>query len=447
MLDLLGVGIGPFNLGLAAMLTKTPEVEALFLEQKPRFAWHPGLLIEGTTLQVPFFADVVTMADPTSPYSFLNYLKEHNRLYHFYFLERFHIPRREYNHYCEWVANRLDNCRFGQKVVDVQWVAEDPESHYRVEAIDPNTGETQVYRTRHLALGVGSVPHIHERFSGLPPEDVFHSARFLDRLERCRKARSITVIGSGQSAAEVFYTLLQEQEDHGYQLDWFTRSAGFFPMEYSKLGLEHFSPDYTRHFHSLPQEKRDEKLRNQDLLYKGISAGTIADIYDLIYERTVGARELPVRLLSHTELREIRPTTNAEGTSTYRLHCLHRDTGEAFDHESDVVILATGYRHPIPSFVTGLHSLIRWDEAGRYVVGPDYRLALTQEAGNDIFIQNGELHTHGVGAPDLGLGAHRNSVIINTLTGREVYPVSDRNVFQQFGVTETPIAHKIPVKG
>ncbi|MDA8354632.1 MAG: lysine N(6)-hydroxylase/L-ornithine N(5)-oxygenase family protein [Firmicutes bacterium] len=441
--DVIGVGIGPFNLGLAAMLTKTPEIDALFLEQKPRFDWHPGLLIEGTTLQVPFLADLVTMADPTSPYSFLNYLKDHQRLYHFYFLERFHIPRREYNHYCQWVAEQLDSCRFGQKVIDVQKVDEGPDSHYRVEAIDEENQETRIYRARHLVLGVGSVPHIHEKFADLPTQDVFHSADFLNRRERLRQARSITVVGSGQSAAEVFYTLLQEQEEQGYRLDWFTRSAGFFPMEYSKLGLEHFSPDYIRHFHSLPQEQRDEKLRHQDLLYKGISANTIADIYDLMYERTVGGRELDARLLSHTEVQEIQPREDG----TYTLHCYHRDQGEAFSHNSDVVILATGYQHRVPPFISGLGSLIDWDSAGRFIVEKDYRLALTQRSYNDIFVQNGELHTHGVGAPDLGLGAHRNSVIINTLTGREVYPISEQNVFQQFRVSKTPQASQIPVKG
>ena len=51
-----------------------------------------------------------------------------------------------------------------------------------------------------------------------------------------------------------------------------------------------------------------------------------------------------------------------------------------------------------------------------------------------LFVQNGELHTHGVGAPDLGLGAHRNAVIVNALVGREVYAVRERNVFQSFGV-------------
>jgi lysine N6-hydroxylase len=433
ILDLIGVGIGPFNLGLAAMLTKTPEVKALFFEQKPSFNWHPGLLIEGTTLQVPFMADLVTMADPTSPYSFLNYLKKQNRLYHFYFLERFHIPRREYNYYCQWVAGQLAYCRFGHKVTEIEWIKARPQDHFRVKVTEAVSGHTSEYRAKHLVLGVGSVPNIPPHFRNHPSDDVFHSAEFLNRLDRCRKAGSITVVGSGQSAAEIFYTLLQEQKDYGYRLDWFTRSSGFFPMEYSKLGLEHFSPDYTDYFYSLSQVKRDRRIQKQDLLYKGISAKTIADIYDLIYERTSGGQSIPVRLLSQTEVQEIR-TLPSGGQRRYLLNCLNREQEQRFSHESEVVILATGYSHQIPGCISKLHSLLRWDPQGRYMVKPDYRLELTEKTDCAIFVQNGELHTHGVGAPDLGLGAHRNSVIINTLTGQTIYPVSKRNVFQQFGL-------------
>src|SRR5699024_4988236 len=73
--DLLAVGIGPFGLGLAALSEPLADVDAVFLDQRPEFRWHPGMMIEGSTIQVPFLADLVTMADPTSPYSFLNFLK------------------------------------------------------------------------------------------------------------------------------------------------------------------------------------------------------------------------------------------------------------------------------------------------------------------------------------------------------------------------------------
>ena len=67
--DLLGVGIGPFNLSLAALLDPVDGVDAVFFDQADGFAWHPGLLVEGTTTQVPFLADLVTLADPTSRHS------------------------------------------------------------------------------------------------------------------------------------------------------------------------------------------------------------------------------------------------------------------------------------------------------------------------------------------------------------------------------------------
>ncbi|HZG70901.1 MAG TPA: SidA/IucD/PvdA family monooxygenase, partial [Chondromyces sp.] len=123
ILDVIGVGIGPFNLGLAALLEKT-ECSSLFFDRKPRFEWHPGMLLEGTTLQVPFMADVVTMVDPTNPFSFLNYLHEQKRLYHFYFFEKFHIPRTEYNHYCQWVVEQLPQLQFDSEVENIEQTEE-----------------------------------------------------------------------------------------------------------------------------------------------------------------------------------------------------------------------------------------------------------------------------------------------------------------------------------
>ena len=216
--DLLGVGLGPFNLGLAALLAPVAELRAVFLEQKPTFQWHPGLLIEGSTIQVPFLADLVTMADPCSPYSFLNYLRAQSRLYHFYFLESFHIPRREYNHYCQWVAEQLPSCQFGQRVEAIHLCEDGAETYFEVRSRNGETGAEERYYARHLVLGVGSVPQVPPCFRDrLGSETIFHSAEFLQKRDRAQQGQSIVVIGSGQSAAEVFYELLQAQPAHGNQ--------------------------------------------------------------------------------------------------------------------------------------------------------------------------------------------------------------------------------------
>lgn len=59
------------------------------LERKPEFRWHEGLLLQGTTLQVPFFADLVTMANPCHPLGYINYLHQHDRLHQFYYYDSF----------------------------------------------------------------------------------------------------------------------------------------------------------------------------------------------------------------------------------------------------------------------------------------------------------------------------------------------------------------------
>ncbi|MGG3989607.1 lysine N(6)-hydroxylase/L-ornithine N(5)-oxygenase family protein [Bacillus smithii] len=425
ILDVIGVGIGPFNLGLAALLEKT-GCRSLFFDRKDQFDWHPGMLLEGTTLQVPFMADTVTMVDPTSRFSFLNYLHEHNRLYRFYFFEKFLIPRTEYNHYCQWVASQLPQLQFGCEVENIE---QTEEGYYRVTVYCQKEKERKTYHTKHVVVGVGTRPYVPDKFQNVLGDRVFHSGQYLNKRDNILSANSITVIGSGQSAAEIFHDLLLKQPEDDYQLNWFTRSKGFYPMEYSKLGLEHFSPDYTRYFYRLPKEKKKEVLSKQALLYKGISFKTIADIYELLYERTVGNKVLNVHLQALTELVSIE-----EWDHLYRLTLYQHEQEKSHQLNTDVVILATGYHPYIPDCLQGIKHIVDWDEDGQLVIQENYKVKLNKEGQNHIFVQNGELHTHGVGAPDLGLGAFRNATIINQLAGKEIYQTYEKNVFQQFGL-------------
>ena len=122
----------------------------MFLDAADEFRWHPGMMIEGATIQVPFLADLVSMADPTSPYSFLNHLKATGRLYPFYIRESFYPLRAEYDAYCRWVAAQLPSLRWGRRVVGLEHEGD----HYVVHA---PTGARRTAR-RHVVLGVGTQP-------------------------------------------------------------------------------------------------------------------------------------------------------------------------------------------------------------------------------------------------------------------------------------------------
>ncbi len=435
--DVIGVGLGPFNLGLAALLDGVPDVSATFFEAKDGFSWHPGLLLEGVSLQVPFLADLVTLADPTSPHSFLNYLHEHDRLYRFYFYEHNHVPRREFDRYCRWVAERVEGCRFGHRVVSVA-----PEGEGWLVQVEGPGGDVVDHRARAVVAGVGSRPWIPPCTTDQLGTHVLHSAGYVPARDRARtllaEGGRVTVVGAGQSAAEIFADLLQGRPaadspraaPDGAGLTWFTRSDGFFPMEYSKLGLEHFTPEYTRWFHGLAEPTRDAVRDRQDLLYKGISFETSNEIYDALYERTIDQPDPGVAYAAGFDLHRLE--AKPEGaTHAWRLHLRHLVDDSDITHDTDLVVLATGYETtPLP--LADAATVVR-DRQGRPQVTLDYRVPRADGVPSTLFVQNGELHTHGVGAPDLGLGARRNAVIINALAGRDVYRVPDRTVFQRFG--------------
>ncbi|WP_205696740.1 lysine N(6)-hydroxylase/L-ornithine N(5)-oxygenase family protein [Conexibacter sp. SYSU D00693] len=430
--DVAGVGIGPFNLGLACLTEPLEELDCVFLEREAQFAWHPGMLLETSTLQVPFLADLVSLADPTSPFSFLNWLKETGTLYGFYIRERFQPLRTEYDDYCRWAAGRLRSLRFGREVVAVEHDAR--EDAHVVRAVDRATGADEVLRARTLVLGVGTVPHVPPGCDGLDEEVAVHTAGYLPARDRLAAQRSVVLVGGGQSAAEVFLDLLGRMDDE-QELVWLTRSPRFFPLEYTKLTLELTSPEYARYVHALPEAVRDGVVAQQAPLYKGIDAALIDEVFDELHRRRVQGRRVPL-LLTGTALEAAR----RDAYGRVALDLLHGETGERIGLEADALVLATGYRYDVPAFLEPIRDRIAWDGRGRYAVREDYTV---QAEGPRVFVQNAELHTHGFVAPDLGMGAHRNSTIIRALLGREVYPVEERIAMQRFGAPQRPLAEAI----
>ncbi|RLK61680.1 lysine N(6)-hydroxylase/L-ornithine N(5)-oxygenase family protein [Actinokineospora cianjurensis] len=412
-LDLVGVGIGPANLSLAALASGVGGLRARFLDRSPEFRWHPGLLIDGTTLQVPFLADLVSLVDPTHPLSFLAYLRDKGRLFPFYFAERFHIPRAEYDDYCRWAVKRLPSCTFGQNVTEVRWSAAQ-------EAFEVVT-EHETLLARNVVLGVGTEPVIPGALAGL----AHHSADYLDVRDSLLALDDVTVVGSGQSGAEVFLDLLRRRQGG---LRWLTRTPAFAPMEYSKLGLEQFTPDYTRYFRGLPEPTRDALVPAQWQLYKAISADTIAEIQDELYQRTVGGGWPDVTLTPGVEV------TAARGDDgTIELTLRHDHQGATAIVKTNAVVCATGYAE---RDITGILGPLvgAKDAAGRYTVDAEFRVGLAPGVTGSVFAQNAERHTHGVGAPDLGLTAWRSATILNAVSGRAVHPLPQRTAFTTFGL-------------
>ncbi|KGX93652.1 lysine/ornithine N-monooxygenase [Pontibacillus halophilus JSM 076056 = DSM 19796] len=429
--DLIGIGIGPFNLGLAALAEETDEVNGIFFDETPDMDWHPGMLIEGTDLQVAFIADLVTFANPRSEYTFLNYLHTKRRLYTFFFFQKMEIPRAEYNEYVQWVASKLSNLHFGKRVMDVREKEQEGETYFEVVVYDSATEEETVYHSRHVVIGTGSKPVLFDSTSELSENDVIHSSQYVYKREEILKGKRITVIGSGQSASEIFADLLHRQQESGYQLNWFTRSVGIFQLDTSKLPQEFFSPDYIDYFNALTYEERKEVLPHLDTLQNGVDQSTLNDIYDTLYQRSVKERDLPITIQPATELKDV----VQHGDGSYELTCHQWQTNETFKIVTDKVIMATGYAPNIPQWLIdrfGSDLIFEDEEQRLFKVGRDCEIKRQSPASNKLFTTTNISHAHGTGANNLGLAVNRNVKIINTVAKKEVYLEGHDTIFQQF---------------
>ncbi|MES4888564.1 SidA/IucD/PvdA family monooxygenase [Streptomyces sp. NPDC096012] len=436
--DLVGIGIGPCNLSLAALAHPLAELDAVFYEQRPGFDWHPGLLIDGATVQVPFLADLVTLADPTSAWTFLNYLRARDRLFPFYFSEHFHIQRAEYDAYCRWVAQSLPGLHFRHQVDAVRWNPERDVFEVDFTQLDAD-GEAEALGrtyTNNIVLGVGTVPHVPDPLRPLvdmPGVPVLHAADYLAHRDTVLAAGHVTVVGSGQTGAEIFLDLLRHRPAGREQLHWIGRTEAFAPMEYSKLGLEHFTPDYTRYFHALAEPVRDRLVSAQWQLHKGIDAGTLAAIHDELYRRTLDGGWPDAVLTPGVSVR----TAGRVATTHVELHLDHLQQGSRSRLTTGAVVLATGYRErPLGRILAGLDPYLRRDSSDRPRIDENFRLVLDPSVTGSVYVQNAELHTHGVGAPDLGLAAWRSATILNSLTGKDPYPLPVRTAFTTFGLED-----------
>jgi L-ornithine N5-monooxygenase len=247
LLDLLCIGFGPASLAIAIALhdtenTITPSPSALFLEKQPQFAWHAGMQLPGAKMQISFLKDLATPRDPRSKFTFINYLFEKRRLNQFINLSTFLPTRVEYEDYLRWCASHFEEegkVVYGMEVDSVRPGSKNAAgkvTNWEVTARDTATGNSVTRRARHVVIAVGGRPFVPQNMQGL--KHLAHSSQFastitsIQKREEGRKLR-FAVIGSGQSAAEIFNDLWERFPDADVKL--VIKGASLRPSDDSPL--------------------------------------------------------------------------------------------------------------------------------------------------------------------------------------------------------------------
>jgi L-ornithine N5-oxygenase len=245
-LDLLCVGFGPASLAIAIALhdaekTRSHPAKTLFLERQPQFAWHAGMQLPGAKMQISFLKDLATPRDPTSQFTFVNYLFQKGRFNTFVNLGTFLPSRLEYEDYLRWCASHFEKegkVAYGMDVEGVRIGEKD--THGRVTSFAvtarAQNGEMITRRARHVVIAVGGRPVIPLNLQGL--KHVSHSSQFANAISKIqaqdiKRPLRFAVIGSGQSAAEIFSHLWSSFPDA--QVSLVIKGASLRPSDDSPL--------------------------------------------------------------------------------------------------------------------------------------------------------------------------------------------------------------------
>ncbi|MEU9132603.1 lysine N(6)-hydroxylase/L-ornithine N(5)-oxygenase family protein [Kitasatospora sp. NPDC048540] len=416
--DLVGIGFGPSNLALAIAIAdhnrRDPDrpLRAGFLEQQAAFGWHRGMLLEGATMQVSFLKDLVTMRDPSSPFSFLVYLQQRGRLADFINQKSFFPTRIEFHDYFEWCAAEFAaEVAYGRRATEIRPVVADG----RIEAVDVVSRATegpaaeQVRRTRNLAVGTGLTPRLPEGVE--LGERVWHTRDLLFKAPALmeRRNRRFTVVGAGQSAAEAVEYLHRTFPD-AEVCAVFSR-YGYSPADDSPFANRIFDPSAVDHFFDAPEPvKRDLLDYHGNTNYSVVDGDLIEQLYRTVYQEKVQGHER-LRILNTTRLTGVQ-----HGPDGARAMIRSLTTGEEFALDSDAVVLATGYRPVDPRPLLGefaRHCLT--DGQGRLRVDRDHRILTADHVDVGIYLQGGTEHTHGITSSLLSTLAVRSGEICDSL--------------------------------
>ena len=411
VVDILGVGYGPSNLGLAIALQEhnaaVPARERLtsvFVERQSEFKWHTGMLLPGATMQISFLKDLATQRNTRSEFTFLNYLEQRGRLTHFINLQTFFPSRIEFHDYLSWAADKVRaDVHYGTSATAVAWNGR----HFEVTT--RSAAGSRTLRARNIVLAGGLTPKLPDDVDAT--DRVFHNHRVLDRLDALPSVNQerFVVVGAGQSAAEVMAHLHQRYpsaEVHGVMSKY-----GYSPADDSPYANRVFDPEAVDDFYSASPQLRDELMAyHRSTNYSAVDLPLIEDLYEREYtERVTGRRRLFVHGASGL-------SSLTESGDAVEVTIRHRPTASESRMRCDAVVFATGFRPlDLHGILGSLAEECRFAADGTPEVERDYRLRTDPSVSGGIYLQGGTEHSHGLTSSLLSNIAVRSGELVFAL--------------------------------
>ena len=374
------------------------------------------MLLPWTQSQVSFLKDLVTLRNPLSRFSFVNYLHSVGRLDDFVNMASFLPFRLEISDYLQWVAKSLALVRVEYSL---DCAALEP---VRADDTGATTGwlarmaDGSTITARNLVVGAGRDAHVPAAFAGLPRERVIHSTEYSRRMADIDPAEPhrVVVVGAAESAAEMLWETYQRFPRA--QCTMIIRSIGLDYYQTSKFTNELYFPAYTDRFYAAPEQTREQVLQAMRRTnYAAVTPDMLDTLFRQIYlERLTGEQRLSMVTMVDVETAEM-----ADGEIVLTLN--NRMRGGRDELRCDLVLLGTGFEPRMPSLVRDLADACG---VGDVRVSRNYRMITPPDITAGCYLQGTNEATHGMSDSLISVLAVRAGEIVNDLLDHREEPGS-----------------------
>lgn len=459
--DFIGIGFGPASLAIAVAIYDILEERAAqgkanfspklkFLERQSDFGWHAGMLLPGTKMQISFIKDLATMRNPRSQFTFVNYLKQHNRLVQFCNLDTFLPLRIEFEDYLKWSARHFsDAVQYAQDVTSVKPLkinGSEKINCLEVTSNDSLTGAINVQRAKSIVIAVGGRPSIPSVFPHNHPR-ILHSSKYNQKITQILPDKddeyNIAVIGAGQSAAEVFNDLQRRFANAKTTL--MMRDTALRPSDDSPFVNEVFNPEVVDQFYSSAPDVRNTQLKtNKATNYSVVRLNLLEEIYENMYRQRMqdpNSDNWQHKILPCREIVGLSELPSGKIALSVKDKGI-RGSGILEEMQVDAVVLATGYIRDVHNQMLKECDFINGSQDGVWVAERDYQVQLNRDLVDQdvsIYLQGCNEQTHGLSDSLLSIVATRGGEIVDSVFGKAMLEADAKDLVRTSSTITGPV--------
>ncbi|KXN65828.1 hypothetical protein CONCODRAFT_80679 [Conidiobolus coronatus NRRL 28638] len=295
-----------------------------------------------------------------------------------------------------WVADQFAHlCSYNEEVTNIEPIV-DAEGVKIVKVTSKLTDGTIVERwARNIIVAIGGQANI-PSFPGLanlPHESlpIIHSSQYLNQVDRINpdsnQPTKLAIVGSGQSAAELFMDLLSRYPKA--HVSMICRDTALRPADETPFVNQIFNPASTSQFYKLTPEQKKAYLQKEMGLTTPASIHFGHSVQDITYSNN----KMNLKLS---------PIYDPEAT---------------INAQFDGVIMATGYTRQLhKKLLSNITPYFIHSDVDNYGISRDYSVPTKSEFKVGVYLQGCNEPTHGLSDTLLSVLAIRGPEVVDSLT-------------------------------